>query len=122
MNTVIDNASNCMGPIAMLLAGMVIGNYNFKGLFNNVKVYIVTAMRLVITPALMIIALKLFGVGGEVIVLALVAYACPIGLNTIVFPAAYGGDTKMGASMVLISSFLAVITIPLMYWVFVILL
>lgn len=122
MNTVIDNASNCMGPIAMLLAGMVIGNYELKGLFDNIKVYIITAMRLIIIPALMIIVLKLLGVSGDIIVLSLVAFACPIGLNTIVFPAAYEGDTKMGASMVLISSFLAVITIPLMYWVFVILL
>ena len=48
--------------------------------------------------------------------------ATPMGLNTIVFPAAYGGDTETGASMAMISHTLSVVTIPLMYLVFVVLL
>ena len=44
----------------------------------------------------------------------------PLGLNTIVYPAAYGGDTKTGASMTMISHVLSVITIPLMYLVFIV--
>ena len=43
-----------------------------------------------------------------------------LGLNTIVYPAAYGGDTKTGASMAMISHVLSVITIPLMYLVFIV--
>ena len=34
----LDNASNCMGPCAMLLAGVVIGGYELKNLFANKKV------------------------------------------------------------------------------------
>lgn len=49
------------------------------------------------------------------IVLALIAVGTPLGLNTVVFPSAYGGDPKTGASMAMISHTLSVITIPLMY-------
>ena len=42
----------------------------------------------------------------------------PLGLNTIVIPAAYGGDTRIGASCALISSVLAVVTIPVLFLVF----
>lgn len=122
-NTVITNAGNCMGPIAMLLAGMVIGNYNIGELFKNVKVYILAALRLLVIPSLIIIALKLFGIESidkDIIILAMIAYAAPIGLNTIVFPAAYGGETKTGASMAIISSTFAVVTIPLIYYLFVV--
>ena len=38
-----------------------------------------------------------------------------LGMNTVVFPEAYGGDHEPGASMALISSALSVITVPLMY-------
>ena len=56
------------------------------------------------------------------LLIMVVLYACPCGLNTIVYPATYGGDTKTGASMACISHTLSVITIPLMYLVFVVLL
>ena len=54
--------------------------------------------------------------------IALIAFATPLGMNTIVFPASYGGDTKTGASMAMISHVLSVATIPLMYYLFIILL
>ena len=41
-------------------------------------------------------------------------YACPCGMNTVVFPAAYGQDTRPGASLTLVTSTLAVITIPIL--------
>ena len=65
--------------------------------------------------------LKVFGESKEVMILVLMAFAVPLGLNTIIFPAAYGGDTKPGASMAMISHTLAVITIPIMYLLFIVL-
>ncbi len=47
-----------------------------------------------------------------------IVFATPLGLHTIVYPTAYGGDTKTGASMAMISNVLSVITIPLIHLVF----
>ena len=116
----LDNAGNCQGPVAMVLAGFVIGGYNLKELIVNKKVYIVTLFRLVIIPAVIMILLKLLGINDEKMTLALIAFATPLGLNTIVFPAAYGGDTKTGAAMTVISHTLSVISIPLMYLIFIV--
>jgi len=120
--TTLQNAGSCMGPVAMLLAGFVIGGYNFGEFFSDKKVYAATFLRLIAIPAFFVIILKALGVGEEIITLALICFATPIGLNTIVFPAAYGGDTKTGASMAMISHVMSVITIPLMYLVFIVLL
>ena len=43
------------------------------------------------------------------------AVATPLGLNTVVFPEAFGGDPSTGASMAMISHTLCVLTIPLMF-------
>ena len=115
----LDNASKCQGPVAMVLAGFVIGGYNFKELLMNKKVYVATALRLIVIPAVMMLVLEMLGTNDEIMTLALIAFATPLGLNTIVYPAAYGGDTKTGASMTMISHTLSVITIPLMYLVFI---
>jgi len=116
----LDNAGNCQGPVAMVLAGFVIGGYNLKEFIVNKKVYIVSLFRLIIIPAVMMLLLKLTGTSDEIMTLALICFATPLGLNTIVYPAAYGGDTKTGAAMAVISHTLSVITIPLMYLIFIV--
>lgn len=117
----LSNASSCMGPVAMILAGFVIGGYDFKDLFSNKKVYIATFLRLIILPAIIVLILKVLSTPDEITTLALIAFGTPLGLNTIVYPAAYGGETKTGASMAMISHTLSVITIPVMYVIFIVL-
>ena len=118
----LENASKCQGHVAMVLAGFVIGGYNFKKMLTNGKVYLTTLFRLIIIPSIFIAVLKLFGASEEIIIFTLVCFATPIGLNSIVFPAAYGGDTETGASMAMVSHTFSVITIPLMYLLFIVLL
>ena len=122
LENALSNASDCMGPVAMILAGFVIGGYDFKELLTDKKVYGATFLRLIVLPAIIVLILKAFGVNDEIRTLALIAFGTPLGLNTIVYPAAYGGETKTGASMAMISHTLSVITIPLMYLVFIVLL
>ena len=108
----------CMGPIAMLIAGFIVAKYSLKELFSVGKVYIASVIRLVVIPtiiALIMIALKL---DKSILIAMMGTLATPLGLNTIVFPAAYGGDTKTGASMALISNILGIITIPIMFAIF----
>lgn len=120
--SVFENAGNCQGPVAMVLAGFVVGGYHLKELLLNKKVYIATAMRLIAIPSVMMVVLRLLGTSEEIMLLTLICFASPLGLNTIVYPATYGGDTKTGASMACISHTLSVITIPLMYLIFIVLL
>lgn len=120
LNT-LDDAADCMGPVAMILAGIIIGGFEFRSLLKNVKVYWATFFRLIVIPAAFITILKLIGTNDDIVALALVAFATPLGMNTIVYPAAYGGDTQTGASMAMISHGLSVITIPIMYLIFIVL-
>ncbi len=115
-----DSAGKCQGPVAMVLAGFVIGGYNFKELISNKKVYVASLLRLIVLPAVILLILKGIGTSEEIMTLALVAFGTPLGLNTIVYPAAYGGETKTGAAMTMISHTMSVITIPLMYLIFIV--
>ena len=113
--TTIDYCKACMAPMAMILTGFVIGGYSISGLLKNKRVYVATALRLFVIPTILLVILKLLGANDTAMVLTLFAFATPLGLNTVVFPAAYGGETQTGASMAMNSHTLCIITIPLMY-------
>lgn len=105
----------CYGPVAMILTGFLIGGYEFESMLTDFKVYIATFLRLFILPAIILVVMYFVGANYNILVCVLIAYACPLGLNTVVFPAAFGGDPKTGAGMALISHTLCVVTIPTMY-------
>lgn len=108
----LSKASACMSPVSMLLIGMVISQYNLKELLSNKQAYLICALRLLIIPAAMFALLKITNL--EIaLASAILTYAMPCGANTIVFAKMTGQDCKTGASFTLISTVLALITIPL---------
>jgi predicted permease len=125
IDSALNSLSACMGPVAMLLAGFTVARFNIFTMLKDKKVYIATIFRLIIIPVVIIaslFAIKLLSniifntdIGNTVLYLSLFYVATPFGLNTIVFPDAYGGSSKTGASMALISHLLCIITIPLLY-------
>ena len=125
MTSSLDTLKACMGPVAMLLAGVTMAKYDVVGMFKKKKVYVASLLRLTLIPSFIIAVLfcvKLLAgllfcisIGNDVLFLCLFATATPLGLNTIIFPEAYGGNPETGASMAMISHTLSVISIPIMY-------
>ena len=120
-----DSLKSCLGPVAMIVAGFTIASYDIKEMLSNKKYYLASCLRLLIIPSILIGFLfflkegmnSLFGlsIGNSVLYLAMFAYAAPLGLNTVVFPLAFGGNPKTGAGMALISHVLCGVSIPIMY-------
>ena len=121
----LDSLKVCMGPVAMLLAGVTIAKYDFLAMLKKKKVYVVTGLRLVVLPIVMVafifglktLANAVLGtsINNDVLFLAFFGTATALGLNTVVFPEAYGGNPETGASMAMISHTLCIMSIPLMY-------
>jgi predicted permease len=113
--TTFANLGACMGPVAMVLTGFVIGSYNVPELLRNKKVYVATLLRLIVIPALVLALLYALGAGRDTLILAIFGFGTPLGMNTVIVPAAYGGETKTGAAMTMISHVACILTIPLLY-------
>lgn len=110
--TILSNAGNCIAPCAMILAGYVVGSKPLKVSFGKPKAYIAALVRLVALPAVIAFPMILMGVDTEVTFISVITVAMPMGLNSIVFPEAIGQDSSEGAGMVLISTILCIITVP----------
>ena len=111
----LQNLGNCYTVVTLLLTGFVIGNYGLKELVGNQMFYVIAFFRLLVLPGVLLIVLRLLHVPEILLVLTCLVYACPCGMNIVVYPAAYGQDTRSGASLVIMTSTLAVFTIPLLY-------
>ena len=97
----------------MVLTGYVVGKYDIPGLFRRKPVYVLCGLRLVLLPLLCLAVCRLLKLPGDITSLLVIFSAMPLGLNTIVFPAAYGGDETLGASMAVISNLVGLATVPL---------
>ena len=107
---------DCMSPIAMLLTGMTIAKIDLKKAFSNISVYIVSLVRLLAIPAVFLVLVKILPLNETLEYCMICNLAMPLGLSTIVVPAAYGKDSTVAASMALISHLLSCITIPIIFF------
>ena len=115
VNEIATTASDCMAPIAMIIAGCVMAEKPLKTLVNDWKVYISSVVKLVVMPLLALIVLMLLKVDSTITLIAAVLWAMPFGMNTVVFPEAYGGDGRKGAQLSFVSHIMSIVTIPIIF-------
>lgn len=115
LKSVIDVSGDCMSPVAMLLTGVVVSSISLKKTFTNIRIYIISIVRLLVMPLIFIGIAPFLHMDETIYVCALCSLAMPLGLNTIVIPSALGKDTTVAAGMAVISHLLATLTIPLIF-------
>ncbi len=120
-NTTITAASGCMSPLAMLITGMTVAKTSIKSVLKERSVYYISFLRLIAFPLAFVGVLYLLKLAGielpsSYVICAVVSLAMPLGLNTIVIPAAYGKDTTVASGMALVSHLLSIATIPVIFW------
>ncbi len=114
---------NLVTPISMTILGMKMAGVKFLSLFTSWKTYYVSAIKLVVFPAVIIgalLAVKALTGGGLVsedfILGAFVSFATPTAGLASTFSDTHNGDSKSAVAFTLGSTILSVATIPLLYW------
>ena len=108
-------AGNCMSPVAMLLTGMTIAQFNLREVLRIKGVYLVTALRLIVFPLLFLGTRLVFPMPETFTICAICSLSMPLVLNTIIIPSALGRDTKVASGMALVSHILSCLTIPVIF-------
>ncbi len=108
----VTKASACMAPVAMILTGLTISEFNIKEMLLDKKVYIITAIRLIVIPLLVVLILKPF-FSVEIVRCITLLYAMPCGLNTIIFAKLVDENYQIGAKLAIVSNVFSIITVPI---------
>lgn len=109
---VVNTSAACLSPLAMLLTGIVISEFHFKDLITDKKAYIVSALRLIVIPIAVLLVLKPF-LNPDIVTTAVLYYALPCGLNTIVYAKSVNENYVLGAKFAVVSNLLSLITLPI---------
>lgn len=118
VSSAVSAAGSCMSPVAMLLTGMTIAQFNLREVLRIKGVYLVTALRLIVFPLLFLGVMVLIPMPEVFATCAICSLAMPLGLNTIIIPSALGKDTKVASGMALASHVLSCLTIPAIFMLF----
>ena len=119
---VISGAGDCMSPLAMLLTGIMLAKIDLKALLKKWRLFVVTAVRLLVYPLLFILIFAFVPQNSFITETFLICGMCmmamPAGLTAVFVPSAYGADSTPAAEFALVSHVLSVLTIPLMFMLF----
>ena len=120
---VIRVLGSCMSPIAMIMTGITFAFIDIKKVLKCGSIYFVTALRLLAYPIALggiayLVSNYLIEIPDTIYTCFILSLAMPLGLNTIVIPAAYGKDTSVPAGMALVSHLSSILSIPLIALIF----
>ena len=118
IGSAVSAAGSCMSPVAMLLAGMTIAQFDIKELLKVKSVYLLTALRLLIFPLLFLGVLMFLPIPKTLATCGICSLAMPVGLNSIIIISALGKDAKAASSMALVSHVLSCLTIPVIFMLY----
>ena len=112
---VLNGAGNCMSPVTMLLAGFVLGEYPLRKLLQGFHPYKIASIRLLGIPVLYCAILFLVGIRGNYLLMPLLIFSMPLGLNLVVFPESLGEDASGNAKLCFVSYIMAVFILPVTF-------
>lgn len=100
--------------LAMIILGYYLSKVQLRGLFADVRLYLFSALRLLVVPAVTILVFLPFPFArGEITLITLIAAATPIASSTAIFAQKFGQDYRRAVSYVCLSTILSVATLPL---------
>ncbi len=99
--------------LSMMLVGMLLARAKLSKMLTNTSVYIVSFIRLILLPGIVLIVLRLLAVDSLAIGIAVIITAMPVAANTSILATKYDGNAYLAAQCVFISTLLSIITIPI---------
>lgn len=101
-------------PLAMIFFGTYISNTDIKKMFLDKGIYLVSLIKLVIMPLIMLGIYKLIGMSGTLLTACMISASSPSANNTVMFSAKYDHNTQTASKIVALVSFMSILTIPVM--------
>ncbi|MBQ0064767.1 MAG: AEC family transporter [Firmicutes bacterium] len=115
---------NMMGPLAMLVIGMLFGNMDLKKVFSIKRAYIVTFFRLIVFPIIAIVLFKFTPIhtlmenADQILLISTMATTAPAAATITQFAQLYDNEPNYASALNVITVIFSVITMPLMIMIY----
>lgn len=101
-------------PLAMMIIGSQLGMVNIMQVLKCRPLYLMTFFRLVVYPLVICVLFRLLLGNSLAANVATIQMGLPVGGNVTMLCSAYDGDTSLAAQGTCMSTFLSLVTVPVM--------
>jgi len=118
----VDGALELIGsattPLAMLVVGALLATLPVKKLAGDMRIFLVTGLRLIVFPAVAFLVLSFFISDRLLLGVTVLLIAMPVAANSVLLSEEYEVDSTLASQGVFISTILCLTTIPVLAWFF----
>lgn len=115
----IDGFGGAIGPVSMLVVGMLIGNMDLKWVFTRKRLYLISMFRLVVFPVVtavlfaFVVRMGVHADAGSILLVSLLAASAPVAVMVTQITQLYDGDARYASVINVMSVIFCIITMPL---------
>ncbi len=109
----LNTIGNMNTPLAMLIAGISVAQTHPASMLKNIRLYLVSAIRLLVMPAVIFLILLIIRVDSMVACTILIASACPAAVTCTALALRYGRNNTYASELYAFSTVCSLVTIPL---------
>ncbi len=119
-----SKVGSMMGPLAMIVIGMLIGEMDLRSIFVEKRTYLISLLRLVVFPLIMILIFKFTGMSrltvdaDKILLITILAASAPPAATITQFAQLYNKHPGYASIMNVMGVIFSIITMPLMIMIY----
>ncbi len=120
----LNNISATIGPLSMIMLGMMLAGMDIRSLFNNKKLYFISIIKMLVVPTLVIVIMKFSGIytlvdDGEMIgYISILAVITPTATAVTQLAQLYNRDAEYSGAINAMTTLMCIVTMPVMTYVY----
>lgn len=111
-SSTIQAIGKCNTPMTMIIIGLILAKVDVRTICSWTAVYY-TVIRLAVIPLLVFVGCRLFQVDALVTGVSVLLAGMPAGSTTAIFASKYNGDGEFATKIVVFSTILSLVSIPI---------
>ena len=124
LNSAVSWLAACVGPMGMIMLGMLLAQVKWKEVFSHPRIYLITALRLVILPLIMLVILRVSGLGSlveggqTILLITLLAASTPSATTVAQLAQIHDNQPAYASAINMATTILSLVTMPLIVYLF----
>ncbi len=124
LDSALSSMSACVGPVSMVMLGMLLASVDYKKVFTNSRIYLTVALKMLILPGLMLLLLKFSPLsslspdGSTILLITLLATITPSATTVTQLAQLHDNEPAYASAINMATTVVALATMPLMIFLY----
>lgn len=120
----VKNISSTIGPISMIMLGMIFAGASRKEIVGNKRIFLIVFLKMLVTPGIIMLFLKFSGLatlaadGKTILLISLLATTAPVAVSVVQICQLYNKEPTYAGAINLATTAVSILTMPLMVFLY----